>query len=288
MVNPYADDFLNSVIKRSDSDSIIGIGNLIMVLVIAPFLVVLGNLIRQFSLNVDPYFEDYITLELIMEVICAFVIFRILDSVNKHRKRDRGWGKALVGYASSIGHDTKDLENAMSELSIYTLDRVTKIAKFLFIALMIVNIIMGALFFSITLRDYEVQRYDIYMSLAIYIYLTVTCVFIYREVERHDAAQIRFSEILSEILGEDLNGISPMVTGVKKRDLKMHAIAVILTLGLYAPFFLAFTVHAIKGHITHQWAYEEKLLEAIAKNEGAVDVELVGKKGLVEKYVRRK
>lgn len=82
--------------------------------------------------------------------------------------------------------------------------------------------------------------------------------------------------------------IPPMATGVKERDLKLHAVAVVLTFGLYAPLFLAFTVHDMKGHITYQWAYEEKLLEAIAKKEDAVDVDLVGKKGLVQKYIRRK
>lgn len=277
MGSPYADDFLSCVLKRTENDRIIGVASMLLALLIVPLMVVLGILILKMRFHADIYLHDIIGLELVMAIVTTFFVYRILDTVNAHRIRDRTWAEALIGYASEQGHDVSGLESMVSGISEDRIGLITKAAFVFFLVVFAVNMTMIFLIMGDVLGIWDSEYIFIAFAIAIYIELGAASVYAHIKITEHDRIQSKFTAALSDMLDKDIGSMGPLDAGLKDIDLRIHVLAMVLTLGLYALVFAVLTVRRIRQHISSEWAYEEDLLRKIVAKESAIGVSFVDK-----------
>ena len=69
---------------------------------------------------------------------------------------------------------------------------------------------------------------------------------------------------------------SPLEHKVLRRDIWIHTVLLILTLGLYSFADLFVSCREMNAHLVEQWAYEEELMRRIIEFEGGIGIETYG------------
>ena len=265
-----ADRFLNCVIKRSDSDSLFRVGAILMLIVLAPLVVIF--VMFQILISGSGLMDTGVTLVAWTAVLC--VLYLEVKGLNSHCARDSEWMSSLAAYARSRGRGTDEMDSRAESASVAGTGRIMQATKYTFIAFAVANTAMAAFTSSHDIGSSTHAALSWAATAMIAAELVLTSVYILRTVSKHDSEQCSFTSMFVEDMGDVIGFKSPMVTDVTKAksDLLPHIQLLAVTLGVYSLFFNLYVVHRMNLHVSCQWAYEEGLLEAIAKAEGAVDV----------------
>ena len=279
MKAPGAERFLNCVMHRSQSDAV--------VLVAVILLVVLGTpsqlfyTIYSFYSYTEQSFDliDLYTMILFMGIIATFVLYKMVKSLTDHHARDVEWTGSLTEYAESCGKDVTELRAIGSEISAVTGIAATKTAQLCFIVVFFFNMSL-AIFYAMSFEYHEDVIYtsEVILLTLIQVDLCLSTLYVYHCFSKLDALQCRFTEAFSEIMSEG-DRLKTLSTGIRQHKLWIHAALMIVTLGIYALPFMLWTVHTQNVHILSQWDYETDLLHWMGVRDGAKGIEAVPTKG---------
>ena len=113
---------------------------------------------------------------------------------------------------------------------------------------------------------------------ASYFEITLVAIWQYKSSHRLDRIQSDFMEEFSQQMSDASQKLEPMELKDRKDVLPVHIVAIIATLGTYAPLFALWSMHGFNTHMRGQWSYEAKILGWMAEKEGAVKLERVHEK----------
>jgi len=287
-----ADRFLNCVMMRSVSDGIISIWSMILMMVVLPLVFFLFFLGITFDPSQDIFVIDlkrFVAIPIIMGIIATFFAFRMVNFFDKHQQRDREWAGALTDYAKDYGHEDVML-GRMAEMLLFGHARIMKLVL---MAVFIIIIASDALMcFLMEINDIDSEAAILPMSLMtvmIFIEYQVVGLYLFLVIRKHDLRQFAFTEQFSMIMSDDLPGIKPMDTRVKRRRIWPHVILFFLTIGAYSMPFILWVALINNLHVQRQWTYEEQVLKLIMDKEGATGIEVINKdygKGIIALWKR--
>ena len=265
-----ADRFLNCVIKRSDFDSLFRVGAILMLMVLVPLTVIF--IMLQILVAGSGLMDTGVTLVAWTAVL--YILYLEVKGLNSHCSRDAEWMASLAAYARSRGRGTDELDSLAESASAAGTGRIMQATKYTFIAFAVANTSMAVFTSDLDIGSLPHTVLSWAATAMIAVELVLTSIYILKTVSKHDSEQCAFTSLFVEDMGDVLGFDSPMVTDVtkSKSDLLPHILLLAVTLGIYSLFFNLFVVHRMNLHISCQWAYEEDLLEAMAKAEGATDV----------------
>jgi hypothetical protein len=208
-----------------------------------------------------------------------YVLYLEGRGLNSHCSRDSEWMSSLAAYARSRGRGTDEMDSLAESASVAGTGRIMQATKYTFIAFAVANTSLAAFTSSQDVGSFTHTILSWAATAMIAAELVLTSAYILRTVSKHDSEQCAFTSMFVEDMGDALGFKSPMVTDVTKAksDLLPHVLLLAFTLGIYSLFFNLYIVHRMNLHVSCQWAYEEGLLEAIAKAEGATDVRRIEK-----------
>ncbi len=274
MPNPYADEFVDCVLKRNETDRAIGFQGMILGLILAPLAAIGAVFYLHYEVDSDLGFDDFVGLEIMLIALYAFFVFRMMDSMNQHRMRDRVWTWALIGYASYSGHDVADLEDMVSGRGDDRMGAITRATKVVAVIVAILVVLIAFLIVYFVVNPvYDAPLIIIPMALGIYFELGFVGVYTYAMISDHDYVQHMFVDRFNEIMEGDLGRMESMGPGLKRMKLWPHIALMVVTLGIYSIIFAFWSTRCVKIHMNQQWVYEEDLLARIMEREGAVGVE---------------
>lgn len=303
MTDTGADRFLTCVVRRSDKDSIIRIGALLLIMVVTPVVAILLTLDILWVYNrfiADPtdvielpnfildHMDDFAGAHLMEYTIGTFILYLILKTYLEHNERDVVWMDSLITYMESYGRGIEELISIRNQIY---LDRIRRVARgfLVWFAFVITVCVFQALFIS--LRNLEPHMAVMTINILIFVMivqLSFTSIYIYRHIAKHTVLQHRFTELFAE----EMSDIFPNLGTIEAIDAKIplwkFVVPMILTFGLFSIISTMWSIHLMNDHIRDQWAYEEKLVRLIARHEGAIGVEHVHsekKKTLPEKIL---
>jgi len=277
MAEEHGEAFLNCVLKRNESDTVMRIGALLMVLFVAP-MTVTGFVFYQV---VEIYQEtglilvtawDFVGIMILVSTTSVFYLLFLVSGTEKHYKRDRVWLRALCEYARTYGHDTSEMESLIEEFDSIWIRRVKLGTAAYFIIIAAINV--GQAFFLFSSMIDANLSIDVFLWLmtVLNVELAVISLYLFVFTRRHDYVQCRFSEVFYESMKEDMPELTPMATRIKLRRVWPHIILMVATLGVYALIFSLWTLHTFNLHVSRQWTYEEKLLLLIMEHEKATGI----------------
>lgn len=301
MIDRGADAFLTCVVRRSEKDSIIRIGALILIMVVTPLMSILLTLDIIWVYNrfiADPsevielptflmdHMDDFAGAHLMEYTIGTFLLYLIFKAYLNHNERDIVWMDSLITYVKSYGRDTEDLIPLRNKIHTEQIKRVTR-SFLIWFAFVLVVCMLQALFIS--LRDMQphiaVMTINIFILIMI-IQLSFTTIYIYRHISMHAKLQHVFTQLFTERMSDMFPDLGTMKAEDKAVPLWKFVVPMILTLGLFSIFSTMWSIHLMNNHIRDQWEYEERLVRLIARQEKAIGVEMVRsdrKKTLAEK-----
>ncbi len=287
-----ADRFLNCVMKRSEHDALFRIVAVLLIMVLIPVLSMETTLgiIEDYEEIEDMKDQLILGTIAIAWTIVLFIQYLEVKSLSSHRIRDMEWMESLMEYSRSRGNDVSRMEALLES------DRMGLPKKAL-LATKATFAVMATLNFDIILlfnNGWIEGGYDVQISIAtsmlIFLEMTLVSLHIDRTTVEHDEIQHEFTAMFVESMGGDLADIGPMTTPVTERRLKIwfHLLLTAATAGVYSVAFNLLTLHRTNLHVSTQWAYEERLVAAIGRLEGATRVERVeseGDRSLVSRIV---
>lgn len=274
MANKYAESFLNCVLKRNESDNIMRLGALLMVVAVTP-VVVIGAMIIQiwfYDMIEALDFNDFVGVMLITSTIAAFYMLFMVTSAHKHYLRDKRWMEALSGYAASYGRDTAEMDAVASQFDDAWISRIRKGFMYYFLIILVANVLQSILLFASVMEMTLSMEVVGWLFLIVNIELVIASLYLFIFVRKHDGLQCEFTSLFCESMKEELPDAVPMDTRIKNRMLWLHIILTIVTLGLYAFIFSLWVLHTMNLHIARQWTYEERLLKLIMARENATGI----------------
>lgn len=290
MDRPGMDRFLTCVIRRSEHDSIIRVGALLLIMVVIPVLAVLLTLDILWIYNrfiADPtevielpeflleHMDDFVGAHLMEYTIGTFVLFMVFRSYLSHCNRDHEWMESLIQYVDSYGRDTSVMERIRTEADVTRTKRVT-IGFLIWFIIVLVICMLQALFIS--LRDMDPDLAVTVINILIIemiVQLSFTSIYIYIHIFRHTRMQSEFTESFKEQMSDMFPKLETMPKYTQPAKLWQFIVLMIVTLGFYSVISAMWSIHLMNNHIREEWVYEEKLLRMIAAHEGAVGVEKV-------------
>lgn len=277
--NQWADRFTDTVVRRTDYDSVPGTDTVVLILLIPAIfglLVTAVILIYHAEVFDDPD-TTYIATAMGLLAQCglaAFVLFSLANRTRRHVLRDTIWMDSLIGYVESHDADASGMRRVRDEIPHYY-----NISAFVSAGLWIVTtviVVAGGIAMSRAgLSDFA---YDtlVYAYLLVMVQFAVTLGSTIRFPYRHDDMQCRFTEELSDACSGFGLSVKPMEPSVRKPHSIANAILFVITLGLYAFILLLLANHRTNRHITSQWRYESHLMVSIIRFEGGIGVEGYG------------
>lgn len=287
-----ADRFLNCVMMRSVSDGIISIWSMILMMGVLPLVFVLMFLVISFDPSQQVFVFDlkrFVVIPIFIGIIATFFAYSMVNFFDKHQHRDKEWAESLTDYAKDYGHDNIMLDR-MSDMLMFGHVRTMKLVL---MVVFIVIIVSDALIcFLMEINDIDSEAAILPMSLMtllIFVEYQVVGLYMFLVIRKHDLRQFAFTEQFSMIMSEDLPGIKPMDTRVKRRRIWPHVILFFITLGAYSMLFILWVALINNLHVQRQWTYEERVLKLIMNKEGAVGIEVINKdygKGLIGLWKR--
>jgi len=124
----------------------------------------------------------------------------------------------------------------------------------------------------ISMEDMGTETALAVINFLVFVMLLQICfcaLYVYYKTLKYDTIQCEFTEVYVRIMKDDLPGIEPMRTNIRRSKVYPHIIITILTFGLYSMAMILYAVNTLNQHIRNQWNYEENLLSMIYKKEQA-------------------
>ncbi len=290
MDRPGTDRFLTCVVRRSERDSIIRIGALILIMIVVPVFAILLTLDLLWVYNrfiADPtdvielpnfiieHMDDFVGAHLMEYTIGTFILYLVFNTYLNHCKRDHEWMESLIEYVDSYGRDTSVMRRIRNEADVSRTRNVTKGFLIWFIIVLLLCM-MQALFIS--LRDMQPDLAVMVINILILVtilQLSFTSIYIYIHIFRHTKLQHEFTESFKEQMSEEFPKLETIGELKQQAKLWQFVLLMVVTLGFYSIISALWSIHLMNDHIRDEWEYEEMLLRSMAAHEGAIGVEKV-------------
>jgi hypothetical protein len=290
MANTGVDRFLTCVIRRSEKDTIIRVGALILIMIVTPVVAILLTLdalwvynnyiadpteIIEFPNFVLSHLDDFAGAHMMEYSIGTYILYLVFRSYLNHCERDLEWMDSLIAYANHKGRNTENLTNIRNKGFIEKTRRVTKCFLIWFI---IVLFVCGFQAVFISLKDMQPQLAVMTINILIFVMIlqmAFTTIYIYRHIKYHTEVQHEFTTEFAKIMPEMAPKMETTECFIKDVALWKFLVPMILTFGLFSILSTMMSIHLMNHHIRDQWVYEEKLVRRIAHEEKAVGVEKV-------------
>ena len=119
--NQWADRFTDTVVRRTDYDSVPGTDTVVLILLIpAIFGLLVTTVILIYHADIfDDPFTTYIATAMGLLAQCglaAFVLFSLANRTRRHVLRDTVWMDSLIGYVESHGADASGMRRVRDEI----------------------------------------------------------------------------------------------------------------------------------------------------------------------------
>lgn len=274
-----ADEFVNCVMHRYKSDTVMRGWLTILILLLPTFSLFAGTIFLSMRNDNDNDIAQmlvrlffYLTFFILMIVI--FLSYRrLLD----HSYRDREWRSSLMKYAKSYGLDTDilsgiDNDIRRKEKTVAEYPGLLLIILYFIIMLFVIAFpILYTKFISSDSNSGDAIMITIGVFLCI---LMILFVFLYviRFPNLHEKEQIKFTAEFARLMKLRDMDISEMQKSVKYVHGAVAFLILVLTLGFYSLIMIYRTYKSFNDHIFNQWSYETRLMNMIIKKEGGIEV----------------
>lgn len=280
MGNPDADDFLTCVMGRSNDDTIIRVGSVLLLMVGIPaimmvFIAALGTEdTDSIAFQLLTALENHLTsITLFYSIFNSFIVYMIIQAYYKHHLRDMVWMSSLRGYASSGGKDVSELKKITGPFASNRAHIIVKVAFWYFAFVLISHTVMAIMLSTKTIDDYLATDITQIISAFLVFELALASCYVFVSVRKDDRIQCDFTSEWARLMKDEIPDAEPMATRIKMRRIWPHILIIIVTLGLYSFVFALWAVHTMNLHISRQNTYEESVLKWIMDREGAKGIE---------------
>ena len=289
--NRGADEFVNCVVHRGDRDMIIKpwlfIASLLVPLIYGAAMTawILWSDTHSGGVHFPADSYDGCIRVLVISAfateaaLSSFMMFCVARRNRNHLGRDAEWMSALCDYVESKGGNAIELRKTARKCSSIIGGPVTKISMIVWILLVLTIVVLGIWFHQldpgtgneVPLAVMAFNWTPVFFLLIVQFALTFGSVLGFPA--RHDKVQTDFTKELEKQCARFGLRIEPMEHKVLRRDIWIHAILLILTLGLYSFAYLFVSCREMNAHLVEQWAYEEELMRRIIEFEGGTGIE---------------
>lgn len=292
--NRGADEFVNCVVHRGDRDMMIKpwlfIASLVVPLICGTAMAAWILWIDTYSVEVHFSADSYggclrilvISAFAIEAALSSFMMFCVARRNRNHLGRDAEWMSALCDYVESKGGNAIELRKTARKCSSIIGGPVTKISMIVWIILVLTIVVLGIWFhqldpgtgIEVPLAVIAFSWTPVFFLLIVQFALTFGSVLGFPA--RHDKIQADFTKELEKQCARFGLRIEPLEHKVLRRDIWIHTVLLILTLGLYSFADLFVSCREMNAHLVEQWAYEEELMRRIIEFEGGIGIETCG------------
>ena len=279
--NGWVDDFVDCVIRRSETDSVPST-YLIVLVIIVPLILAQAFIASGLTALSDWFegneYEVVYYMSLYAECcIVSFVLFVLTRRSSSHLARDIVWMDSLIGYAESKGADASTLRDIRDEASRGRWTAKGWVGTAFWLAVTAYTVIQGFILFYGT--GPEDGRG---LVPFVYVYLLVMAQFVFTLGTtagfpyRHDQLQCEFSREFSERTAGFGLEVDAMKPSVRKARWIVHIVLFAVTLGVYSVVILLLANRRTNTHIRSQWGYESRVMISMIRHEDGVGIEGVG------------
>ena len=279
--NRWVDDFVDCVIRRSETDSVPST-YLVVLVIIVPLILAQAFIASGVTALGDWFdgneYEEVYYVSLYAECcIVSFVLFVLTRRSSSHLARDIVWMDSLIGYAESKGADASTLRGIRDEASRGRWTAKGWVGTAFWLAVTAYTIIQGFILFYGT--GPEDGRG---LVPFVYVYLLVMAQFVFTLGTtagfpyRHDRLQCEFSREFSERAAGFGLEIDAMEPSVRKARWIIHIVLFAVTLGVYSVVILLLANRRTNTHIRSQWGYESRVMISMIRHEDGIGIEGVG------------
>ena len=279
--NRWVDDFVDCVIRRSETDSVPST-YLVVLVIIVPLILAQAFIASGVTALGDWFdgneYEVVYYVSLYAECcIVNFVLFVLTRRSSSHLARDIVWMDSLIGYAESKGADASTLRGIRDEASRGRWTAKGWVGTAFWLAVTAYTIIQGFILFYGT--GPEDGRG---LVPFVYVYLLVMAQFVFTLGTtagfpyRHDRLQCEFSREFSERAAGFGLEIDAMEPSVRKARWIIHIVLFAVTLGVYSVVILLLANRRTNTHIRSQWGYESRVMISMIRHEDGIGIEGVG------------
>lgn len=279
--NGWVDDFVDCVIRRSETDSVPSTYLIVLVIIVPLILaqVFIASGVTALSDWFDGYeYEVVYYVSLYAECcIVSFVLFVLTRRSSSHLARDIVWMDSLIGYAESKEADVSTLRGIRDSASMGRWTVKSWVETAFWLAVTAYAVIQGFILFYGTGpedgRGFVPFVYVYLLVMAQFVFtLGTTAGFPYR----HDQLQCEFSREFSERAAGFGLEIDAMEPSVRKARWAVHIVLFAVTLGVYSVVILLLANRRTNTHIRSQWGYESRVMISMIRHEGGIGIEGVG------------
>ena len=272
------DDFVDCVIRRSETDSVPST-YLVVLVIIVPLILAQAFIASGVTALGDWFdgneYEVVYYVSLYAECcIVSFVLFVLTRRSSSHLARDIVWMDSLIGYAESKGADASTLRGIRDEASRGRWTAKGWVGTAFWLAVTAYTIIQGFILFYGT--GPEDGRG---LVPFVYVYLLVMAQFVFTLGTtagfpyRHDRLQCEFSREFSERAAGFGLEIDAMEPSVRKARWIIHIVLFAVTLGVYSVVILLLANRRTNTHIRSQWGYESRVMISMIRHEDGIGIE---------------
>ena len=290
--NRAADAFVNCVSHRSDRDTVIK-PSLFGASIIVPIL--FGTLTALWILFSDTdygrrFFSESDREACIMAaMIVAFAVEISLSSFmmycvsrcnRNHLKRDEEWMAALCDYVDSHGGDSSEMRRISRGCSGPFGNIASKVSLFIWILTLVSLAATGIALHSVSAdhiagaaSGLAVLMVPTILLLMLQFLITVGSVLGFPA--RHDKMQADFTGAMCKEFDRFGFCAEPFSHDIPSNRIWVHALLMLLSLGLYSFIYLFISCKEMNSHLVGQWVYEEDLMRRMIDFEGGIGIEAV-------------
>ena len=279
--NRWVDDFVDCVIRRSETDSVPST-YLVVLVIIVPLILAQAFIASGVTALGDWFdgneYEVVYYVSLYAECcIVSFVLFVLTRRSSSHLARDIVWMDSLIGYAESKGADASTLRGIRDEASRGRWTAKGWVGTAFWLAVTAYTIIQGFILFYGTGSDDGRG-----LMPFVYVYLLVMAQFVFTLGTtagfpyRHDQLQCEFSREFSARAARFGSEVDAMEPSVRKARWIIHIVLFAVTLGVYSVVILLLANRRTNTHIRSQWGYESRVMISMIRHEDGIGIEGVG------------
>ncbi len=277
--NADADRFVDCVVGRGKHDSVTRTSLLLASMLVPAFI---GAAMAFLAASrhpdaFDPGRDTGLAVALIVSIECGMISYILLfmsRRSKRHMRRDIEWMSSLCDYVDSIGGDSAEMRRLAGKADMLgaKIDNGASMAIWAFTALFICAV--GALSYC----DADILGPNVWpVCAACYILLLaqylLTAGSVSRFPNKHDRAQCDFTKALAHELRSKGIPVEPMKRNTGGLHPVVNTVLFIITLGLFSLAVIVASNIRFNNHIKGQWKYEEDLMKALMKAQGASGLE---------------
>lgn len=292
--NAYADRFADCVVRRTEYDTVMKPGIILLTMAL-PALLALAVVTIVIDVNIGVNFTEEgvsagILVALVTECcVIGYMLYMLSGRTARHQKRDDIWAEALIGYARSNGADTSEMEDLARRMHrrgrgpLRALSLVMWGFSVLF--LLLLGVYLGLLSEPLDQRVYLLGMISYVLLLLQFLLSTgATYGFPYK----HEKVQVEFTEAFSRRMDDVGLSFPSMKPLVGKPHSIIMGVLFVITFGLFSLVLFLLACRNMNIHIHNQWAYEQEVLDTIIRIEGGKGVRPVegAKVGAATRIVR--